>query len=624
MNRYQNNAFRVLGLPSNASVQEVLARANEIKVKSSVGISVKFDYDFPWIGPIDRSEENLNNAVQRIENPVSRFQEELAWFWVESDRDKEAISLLVKGDHGGANTFWKTENPTAWHNRLVLIHSIVIATEASIIYENLGKCNVCSACGHQFLDTDNYVFCLKCGGKVITVPKEVKKLSEAHWGNWDFVINRLNALKGSPEYWGEVRKKVQLINDPRLSDNNIEEFRSKFLSNNLSVNFQVIKRALEVKDYERVKQHVLLVNKVNLPVEVLRDGLNSILRSRIDFINEKINKYEKYLTDLAKTTPKELILLSNQLISEISESLYDCNLIDTKLLSEVSLAKDNLAKIVKRISIKLNRDFDDNEHALYLINMAIEYSVSDFIKQDLEENKKVLQENLKFEQNLNYEDKFGSEVISIDKEHIKCGNKSFNTRDITAIRYGVFISTTNGFTSRYYTFWLTDGQSTLHIECNQGFLLSEKVMEERFRNVRQRLYPLIQYPQINNMIEDFKNGKDVLVGDLTFNKKGIYKDFVFDPISRAGTNFFSKITGGETAEQKEAKERFLAWEEYSGWGTHQGKINIGKKIKEKAEVWHSLSLRDIWNAVNIDPFLEYLNKDNRLWLIIKEQNNGNS
>lgn len=74
MNSYQNNAFRVLGLMPNIDGKGILARANEIKVKSSVGMDVSYDYDFPWMGPVDRSEENINNAVQRLENPVSRLR----------------------------------------------------------------------------------------------------------------------------------------------------------------------------------------------------------------------------------------------------------------------------------------------------------------------------------------------------------------------------------------------------------------------------------------------------------------------------------------------------------------------------------------------------------------------
>ena len=72
MLRYQNNVFRILGLKPNVSMQEIMQRVNEFKVKKSLDMDVVYEYDFPWMGPLDRSEQNVLNALQRLGNPVSR------------------------------------------------------------------------------------------------------------------------------------------------------------------------------------------------------------------------------------------------------------------------------------------------------------------------------------------------------------------------------------------------------------------------------------------------------------------------------------------------------------------------------------------------------------------------
>ena len=109
MHRYQNNAFRLLGVLPNASTSDIMRRANEIKVKLSIGADVMYEYDFPWMGILLRNEQNLINAAQRLEDPVARIQEELSWFWVYSERDQQAINFLSQQKRQSAHDTWQCE-----------------------------------------------------------------------------------------------------------------------------------------------------------------------------------------------------------------------------------------------------------------------------------------------------------------------------------------------------------------------------------------------------------------------------------------------------------------------------------------------------------------------------------
>lgn len=395
MNRYQNNPFRVLGLPPNAVGREVLAKANEIKVKSSVGMSVSFDYDFPWMGPVDRSEENINNAVQRLENPVSRFREEIFWFWFDTDLDREAIGLLIKGDKKGANSCWKVDNLSAKHNRLILAHSVVIGLEASIVYDNGKKIIQCALCGRECA-AGNYVYCLECGGQLIAVPKKgFKTLSDTHWKNWDFVMDQVVFFNESLDYWTAIQGKARNIADARLNDGKVDSVKERFVGDLLSANFSLIKNALAVKDLKRVKAHSALISKRNFPVETLRGALNDVLKTRISQIREAASKYSKILSEGEISNQKDLYSLSNELIAETAEALLVCDAIDWNSISEAGLVKDKLAKTIRSISIELNNKFDDYDHAVALLNKAIGIVSSEYIKHGFVEDKKVLEGNAK-------------------------------------------------------------------------------------------------------------------------------------------------------------------------------------------------------------------------------------
>src|SRR3989338_4979467 len=103
---YQNNAFRVLGLLPSASMQEIISRVNEIRVKKSIGFDFEYDYDFPWMGYLDRSDENVINALQRLENPEERLKEEIFWFWIASEEDRKALKYLTQGKRKDAHGIW--------------------------------------------------------------------------------------------------------------------------------------------------------------------------------------------------------------------------------------------------------------------------------------------------------------------------------------------------------------------------------------------------------------------------------------------------------------------------------------------------------------------------------------
>lgn len=396
MNYYQNNPFRILGLWPNASAKEILSRANEIKVKSSVGIDVSFDFDFAWMGPVDRSEENINNAVQRLENPIFRFQEEGSWFWCETDLDKEAINLLRAGDKQGANNCWKVDNVSAKHNRLILAHSVVVGLESSIIYESSERVSRCVNC--KFVTSEKYIFCIQCGGQLLNVPKAgFKKLSETHWKNWDFVLDQILSLNESGQYWTEIHNKAIKISDARLNEQTVKEVHQKFVGNLLKVNFYLIKNALDFKDIERVKCHSMLLSKRSLPVDVLKLGFNDILRTRIDQIQNHTKKYSKIISNDERTTKQELYSLSNELTADTAEALYESNLIDVNFISEIALAKDQLAKAIRELAITLNNEpFNDYEHAIKLIKKALNLASTDYVKQGFQRDKEVFEKNLLF------------------------------------------------------------------------------------------------------------------------------------------------------------------------------------------------------------------------------------
>ena len=399
MLRYQNNAFRILGLQPNVSMHEIMKRVNEIKVKISLGMEIVYEYDFPWMGKLDRNEHSVINALQRLENPVSRLKEEIFWFWLETDYDKKAINYLKKNDRQSAHKTWKvltiSENPTkksisAFINQIILAHSTVIGEEDNVRYKDDTK---------------------KTKEKNIT-------LNERHWKNWRFVINRFTLIATNESFWEMVKNKAERINDPRLSTIKVDEICDNFLQDIVEPNFAFISRALISKDYQRVKEHSSLLcenwipNDSSFPSEVLRKGFNRVLSSQTDLLNRHAQNAAKELNRVEKGEKdayKVIIDIYSKLIDNVKDIIYEGDLVDPNSISDFALAKNELAKVIRNCAIVLNNILvedtnlpqEEEENKVYkayqayeMIKKALEYTTTTYIRQKYEKDEELLKNNL--------------------------------------------------------------------------------------------------------------------------------------------------------------------------------------------------------------------------------------
>ena len=396
MLRYQNNAFRILGLNPNVSMKEIMQRVNEFKVKKSLDMNVVYEYDFPWMGPLDRSEQNIRNALQSLDNPVSRLREEIFWFWFVTDCDKKAINYLKKNNHQAAHKTWNalitSENPTkesmsASINQTILVHSSIIGEE--------------------------------CEEKEKNQNKKSATLSEKHWKNWKFVINQFTLLASNEVFWEMIKNKAEKIDDPRLSSSKVDDIRNNFLQDIAEPNFALMSDALILKEYEIIKQHSSLLtegwipNDSLLPSEVLRKGFNKILASHTDLLNRYAQNTAKELRRVEKgdvDAGKVIIDIYCKLIDNVADIIYEGSLVDPNSISDFALAKNEIAKIIRSCAVKLynilteDTNLPQEENKVYKVNQAyemirkaLEYASTNYTKQQYEKDEEVLKNILETE-----------------------------------------------------------------------------------------------------------------------------------------------------------------------------------------------------------------------------------
>jgi hypothetical protein len=103
----KSNPYRVIGLLSNTSEREIQKQKSKITKYISIGKQVETEYDFPFLGPVNRTEKTLNQAFSAVEQGHEKVSHSLFWFLSVNSFDDAAIGYLTKGDKEKALEIWK-------------------------------------------------------------------------------------------------------------------------------------------------------------------------------------------------------------------------------------------------------------------------------------------------------------------------------------------------------------------------------------------------------------------------------------------------------------------------------------------------------------------------------------
>ena len=134
---FRNNAFRIIGLPVDATPGEISRRADKLKVMEDLGQGHSLHNSAFAIRP-PPTVDQIRDAIHRLQDPEKRIVEEFFWFWPEEfgrSRMDPAIQALLSGDCDTASTIWTlressySSGPVAIHNIAVFWHFTALERE---------------------------------------------------------------------------------------------------------------------------------------------------------------------------------------------------------------------------------------------------------------------------------------------------------------------------------------------------------------------------------------------------------------------------------------------------------------------------------------------------------------
>ena len=130
---YRRSAFRLTGLPVDASPRDIRRRSEELTAVSRLGATLPARRGalLPLAEPPDA--DAVQEAIEELRQPDRRLIRELFWFWP-AEGDDRGLDLLAQGDPHGAAEAWEAladnESGAAVHNLAVLCHLLALDAEA--------------------------------------------------------------------------------------------------------------------------------------------------------------------------------------------------------------------------------------------------------------------------------------------------------------------------------------------------------------------------------------------------------------------------------------------------------------------------------------------------------------
>ncbi|HEX8635574.1 MAG TPA: rhodanese-like domain-containing protein [Pyrinomonadaceae bacterium] len=114
-----DNAFRLLGLSCHASQREIYAAASSLRRAIKLGVLKPPAHHLAWLGALNRTENDVRDALSRLSVPAQRIYERLFWFF-----DPQAAAatgaLSVASLQASIARLRSGENPCAPHDIALL------------------------------------------------------------------------------------------------------------------------------------------------------------------------------------------------------------------------------------------------------------------------------------------------------------------------------------------------------------------------------------------------------------------------------------------------------------------------------------------------------------------------
>jgi hypothetical protein len=378
---FRKNAFRVTGLPVEATAGDVARQSDRLRMAEKYGGGNRLPSALPLTPPPDADQ--VREAVDRLRDPERRLVDEFFWFWpnkLGGSKDDEALSALRRGEEDHAVAAWQRQESSqsisnvSMHNLAVLMHTKALDLE----FQKDGA------------------------------PIDVRKRAEL----WESAYKRWRVLLDDEGFWSRLTARIRDIDDPRLTTGTARRMKSSLPLALLMIHAQLVVRSAEAGNAGDAQWHLGVMKGAGFGDAVVQDALRQAvdpLRDRIKTSCQAADKETDPHPERGAEVAEQLLAQTGPLLAALDRVLPAGDPLRDGMHDEVAI-------IGLRCQIAFGNKTQNWKKSVALLEMILPIAVGAPARARIQENLQIVRANREFNLCFFCSDNNGDEKCGVDKK----------------------------------------------------------------------------------------------------------------------------------------------------------------------------------------------------------------
>lgn len=262
---FLHNAFRITGLPVDASTRDIKRRADDLKAAAEMGDDQDEHTHAFALNP-SPTVDHIREAVQRLHEPERRIVEEFFWFWPldwDHGGSDPALTALRNGNEDASFKLWseaieEDDEPAsivAKHNLAVLYQMVALDWELLALKGDLSS------------------------QQLATVAKY-----------WSTCFKWWEELADDETFWSLVADRIRRLDDRRLTTGFARRMRATFPIAFDRINALLAVQYAEKGKYDHAKRHIAYMEETHQGADDVDRVISEILKPLEARINSAVEE----------------------------------------------------------------------------------------------------------------------------------------------------------------------------------------------------------------------------------------------------------------------------------------------------------------------------------------------
>lgn len=351
---FRKNAFRITGLPVDASTREVDRQAGKLMMLAEFGQDTHTGAAFS-LKPSPMLDD-IRNAVQKIKDPEKRLIDEFFWFWPEEfgqSQSDRAFQAMTKGDTLKALEIW-TAKEKSGPGDVVASHNMALAHQISALdWEILSLSNEVGA-------------------------EQRKKIIE----DWKDAFKRWRLLTDDERFWEKVTARIRQLNEPNLRPGFARRMRATLPEALDKINAELAVAFAESGKIELARLHVGFLREP----EQRQDKIEKIAELVLTPVSNRLKEQIKSARERGEKNPPEAAKVALELLQQSPQTLTLFDLFfgkDNELRNDLF---DEVASACNRLQVVYHEATKDEKTCLNILNSVLSLATAIELRQQIEKN----------------------------------------------------------------------------------------------------------------------------------------------------------------------------------------------------------------------------------------------